>query len=178
MVNYRFYNATELINFLESNKSRYEGKVLKEVYTDFGNCYIPFRRQLTDNPVILQIDDLYVAVNCYVPSDLNIIAGKFDDVYDYSDERWVLDNSLDCDDEPVHEFMDRPPASDIKNHKIVSVDVKRFSDEFDIDYARGVCRPNGGDYFSTISITLDNGVKICICGADAMCDGYIELWAE
>lgn len=90
----------------------------------------------------------------------------------------MLDNLADCDDESGQGFMDRPPASDIKNHKIVSVDVRRFSEEFDIDFARGTCRPAGGDYFSTISITLDNGVRICLCGADALCDGYIELWAE
>ena len=65
----------------------------------------------------------------------------------------------------------------IENCVVDDIKVERFSHEFECDI-QGNTRPEGGDYFLTIRLFLDSGKILCFCGADSICDGYIEIWCE
>ena len=178
MIRYAFYTATELVSFLEKYKQYYEGCTLKYVSANLISFKNPLRHHITDEPVIFQIDDICVAVDCYFPSDMRICAGNLDEFAEVVPEYRIIDMLKNENNTELCGFMDFPEIENIKNRKIVSIDVEHSTEGFCINESNDTFRPDGGDYFNTVTITLDSGVRICIRGADASYDGYTTIWAE
>jgi hypothetical protein len=62
--------------------------------------------------------------------------------------------------------------------KVADITIERFSEEFEINGTTGETRPNGGDYFKTITVHIENGSRFYICGRDARDDGYLDVWDD
>lgn len=175
MKEYSFDTLAPLLAFIEDNKKYFLNATLKNVYTDLGDSNVPFHSHSTDESIMFLMDDIYLIVDYYIPSDITIKIAILDEVK--KDKRLSHLLTCDADDEPTG-FMDRPQKSDLQNHKIVSFGVEQFSNSFIINPVDDSERPDGGDYFGTVFVELDNGVQICICGADAYSDGYMKVWAR
>ena len=177
---YAFYTATELTTFIDEHRDKIIGQTLNNVYTSLGNCYIPYRDTLLDEPIIFCIGEgfapKYIVVDYYIPSNMKIRIASREEICQ-EDLEWIITLKLKHDED--EDRGDRTPLrKDIKNHKITDIRVKKFSSAFEIDPVYDTMRIDGGDYFSTVSLTLDNGLEICVCGADALSDGYALLWAK
>lgn len=67
---------------------------------------------------------------------------------------------------------------DVKNARIKDFEIERFSEEYEVNPSSGTVRPDGGDYFKSITLNLSNGKKLCICTQDSVVDGYCDIWTE
>ena len=156
------------------------GQTLNNVYTSLGDCYIPYMDTILDEPIIFCIGERfapkYIVVDYYIPSNMKIRIASREEICQ-EDLEWLITLKLKHDEDEDRD--DRTPLrKDIKNHKIVDVRVEKFSSAFSVNCSDDTMRMDGGDYFSTVSIVLDNGVEICFCGADAEADGYAYVWAR
>ena len=73
----------------------------------------------------------------------------------------------------VHEDEEFPYIGNV----IEDIDVDCFSSEFEINPSTRETRPKGGDYFSTITVYLDDDKEFYICAASPICDGGIEVYS-
>lgn len=165
---YSFEEATPFLSFIKANKEKLIGKTLTECW---GNGRIG---DLYDSPLVLVFKEFSVIVEYYFYSNITI---------------WIIDTESFHADPSLHTMYKNLPEhynvsygifSDDEfpflNCKVEDISVKRFSHSFEINASTGERRPDGGDYFSVISIDFDNGYTLHICGADALYDGYIEVW--
>ncbi|MCR5781277.1 MAG: hypothetical protein K6G90_00935 [Clostridia bacterium] len=74
-------------------------------------------------------------------------------------------------------FDDSVKKEDIEGRTVIDITVERFSRAFEYNI-HGDMRPKGGDYFLTVKLHLDNGMRLCFCGDVAEACGYILSWCE
>ena len=174
MWKFQFVEATPFIEFIEKNKSRIIGHILKELFTDYWPDKI--RYMMSDQPFIIRIDDLFIMINYLIPSDIELIIGSKEEIaqVDKCDMLQIKNRLQDYYEE---EFEDGVKKELIEGRIITGIDIERFSEEFECN-CQGKTRPAGGDYFSTIRIRLDSGTTLCLCGDDAIVDGYMRFWCE
>ena len=174
MKEYHFDKATPLLEFLEENKELYVHRTLKRMFSDMG-FYVPFRGTMLENAIGFLIDETCIIIDYYVPSSMTLRIATLEEIQNDKTLQWMLRRYEEVEDKETHPLlMSHVPLKDMKDHKISSIEVERFSSM--IELTEDAKRPAGGDYFGTIKLVLDNGVEICFCGADALCDGYIQLW--
>ena len=170
----QFIEATPFIEFIEKNKSRIVGHILKELLTDYwpnkNRCMI------SDRSFIIRIDDFFVMIDYLIPSNIELIIGSKEEIAQV-DECDMLQIKNALQDYYDEEFEDGVRKELIEGRIITGIDIERFSEEFECN-CQGETRPAGGDYFSTIRICLDSGTTLCLCGDDAIIDGYIRFWCE
>lgn len=176
MKEYHFDTATPLLEFFEENKELYTNRPLKRMFSDMG-FYVPFRAMMSEKPIGFLIDKTCIIIDYYIPSSMTLRIATLEEIQNDKTLNWMLKSYKEVEDEETHPLlMSHVPLKDMKDHKISSIEVERFSDDFTIEPIEDTKRPAGGDYFGTIKLVLDNGVEICFCGADALYDGYIQLW--
>lgn len=165
---YSFEEATPFLSFIKANKEKLIGKTLTECW---GNGRIG---DLYDSPLVLVFEEFSVIVEYYFYSSITI---------------WITDAESFHADTTLNFLYKNIPESCKLSYgifpnesnpflgcKVTDIKLDRFSHSYEIDASTGECRPDGGDYFSVISIDFDNGDTLHICGADALYDGYIEVW--
>lgn len=177
MKEYSFDEATPLIDFIQKNRDRIIGKTLNNLYINYWPEYT--RYVISDEPVILSIDDYCIVLDYILISDFKISIGKKEEVMEHEDWAFVVDCRNHYHDYFCEEFQrgfERGVEREyIEGCKITDIKVDRFSEAFEYTL-QGDMRPDGGDYFSTISLYLDSGVILSFCGEAAMMDGYIRVW--
>lgn len=178
MKEFSFFTADKLIKFLENHRDRFSGCVLEDLFKS-GGCGVSCSAVSYDTPIMLCINGLYVIVEYYATSNLTLTVAEKNEIANHPQYGWLLKENYDCETRLDDGFDEAKVGSDmIRGEKIVSVDVKRFSDGFLSDAKNDVIRPDGGDYFDTISIVLSNKVTICISPQSALSDGYFDMWIE
>ena len=176
MKTYSFTEATMLMNFIDENKENIIGCVLKQFHTKYWPQY--GRRSLSDIPVVLELPNCCIAINYLIYSDIEIVIGTKDELERNEEIANVINIRNEIIDYYSEEFEMGVKKELIESCKIVDIQIERFSEAFECNGATGEMRPDGGDYFSTIRIYLDSGVVLCLCGVDAISDGYVEVWCE
>ena len=176
MREYDFIEAAPLIAFLNKYQDKIIGNHIKNFYVHFWPNY--GRYSLSDRPVVLELDDCFVVINYFIPSDISIIVGAKDEVSQNKDVADMINIKNMLVDYYDTEFSRGVQKEKIENCKITKIDIERFSNAFECNPVTEEIRPEGGDYFSTIRMHLDSGVALCFCGADSITDGYIEVWCE
>ena len=159
--------AAPLIDFIEKHKSSLVGKSIHAFYSSnlFGD--------ITDEPLAFEFDDFVLVLHYFFYSDITIQAIE-PDLFHSDESLNFLYKDIEWSRNVRHyiQKIDFP----YNNAKIVDISVERFSEEFEINGATGETRPNGGDYFRTITVHLENGQQFHICALDAMADGYVRVW--
>ena len=162
-----------LNDFIDKNKDKIIGHTLKAFYTYYwpetGRC------SSTDDPVFIETDEFCIVIHYLIPSDLTIEVGSKEEVLLNNDCRDLIEFNRSGNDYYQEEFGDGIKKDDIEGRIINRIEVSRFSSAFECT-PQGDMRADGGDYFSTIKLCLDSGIDLCFCGADSICDGYIEIW--
>ena len=164
---FEFYHAEPLLAFINQNRDRFIGQHIKHFYSS-----APFG-EMADTPLAFELDDYCVIVSYYFYSDMTLYVVSTED----------LKNDLSLN----FLFRDIPESSKLElwvheeefpfiGHVISDIHIRRFSHEFEINPSTGETRPDGGDYFSVITIVLSSGQEFNICAAATFCDGYIEIW--
>ncbi len=164
---YEFYNAEPLLSFINQNRDRLIGQHIRHFYSS-----APFG-EMADTPLAFELDDYSIIVSYYFYSDMRLYAVGSED----------LQNDLSLN----FLYKDIPGSGNLENwvHEeefpfigqvISDIRIHRFSHEFEINPSTGETRPDGGDYFSVITIVLSSGKEFNICAADTICDGYVEIW--
>ena len=173
--NYYFTEASSLIEFIEKNKKSIIGCTLKQFHTEFWPQYN--RESISDRPVILEMEYLCVAIDYRVTSSISLLVGLKEDIKKDEEVASIINLRNRMEDYYNEEFGEGIEKGKIEDCKIADIQIEHFSTAFECN-TDGDIRPNGGDYFSTIRICLDSGVKLCLRGAAAIIDGYVEIWCE
>lgn len=176
MKNFNFVEAIPFINFIKANENKLIGSKLKKLHT----LYWPQQsyEHMTDEPIVMEIDDYCVCICYFVPSDIEIFVGKKKEI----EKSQTFLNVMNIRN-IVHDYYDEEFGVGVKkelieNCVINKIEVERFTEAFECNPITEEVRPDGGDYFSTIRIYLDSGVILCLCGAESICDGYTYIWCE
>lgn len=170
---FRFKEARPLLDFIDSYSKEIVGHTIRTLYINFWpDLDHPI---MSDEPVILEMDNRYILLEYLIYSDLTITIGNRDELR--QNDR--VDAVMSIRDNIINyfEFCDSVKKEDVEGQTVIKVTVDRFSHAFEYNI-QGDERPEGGDYFSTIKLYLDNGMILCFCGADAEADGYICSWCE
>ena len=175
MNTYHFTEATPLLKFIDENKENIIGCTLCYFHAEYWPCH--GRSDISDIPIILELTDYCIAIEYVIYSSIWITIGTRDELKENHDIGCVIDLRNRIQDYYCEEFEEGICKELIENCKIVDIQIERFSDAFECN-TNGDIRPAGGDYFSTIRITLDSGVVLCLCGVDSVTDGYVEVWYE
>ena len=176
MKKYHFKEATPFIAFIEKYKSQIIGNTLNKLHTLYWPE--PNWRTMSDETVILEIGNVCVSIDYFIPSDIEIRVGSknlFEADKYYSEVMNLRNTFIDYFGE---EFGRGIKKELIENRVIEAIEIERFSEAFEINPCTEEIRPDGGDYFSTIRVRLDSNVTLCFCGAESICDGYIYVWCE
>lgn len=173
---YHFSEATPLIKFIDEKKDRIIGGTLKRLDTLYWPIYE--RANISELPVILEMDDYCIVVNYLLVSDIEIRIGKKEALMKDEDAAYLFNIRNEMQDYYEEELELGIKKALIENCKIEDIQIERFSEAFECNSATGEMRPEGGDYFSVIRIYLDRGVTLCLCGVDAITDGYVKVWCE
>lgn len=167
MKEHRFTEAAPFLRYITQNKERIIGKRIVGYYSDawFGS--------MAENPIVFEMEDYCIIVRYYWLSSVTL--------YIVDTDTFKNDMSLNFlyKDVPgsrnVTEWVYKCDAPFI-GKKIVDIQVDRFSEGFEMNPATGELHPDGGDYFSVITVFLDDGSCFHVCAADFIYDGYIETW--
>ena len=176
MKTYTFTEATPLLNFIAENKQHIVGGTLKRFDAEYWLHHNS--KIISDLPIVLLINDYCVAVNYLVPSDMELIIGTKEELTKTQEIHLVVTARDEIIDYFGQQFETGIKQECIEGCTIKDIHIERFSDEFECNGATSEMRPAGGDYFSTIKLHLDSGVVLCLRGAEAILDGYIEYWCE
>lgn len=165
---FEFMDATSFLGFLDKNKDKIIGQKICRYYSDgaFGG--------FACGPVVFELENFSIIVRYSFYSDITI--------YIVDKEMVRMDRSLNF------LYRDIPETCKLETwvweeefpyigSAIEDIDVMRFSQKFEINPSTGETRPEGVDYFSKITIYLDDDKEFYICAAPPMCDGGINVWA-
>lgn len=176
MHSYNFIEAKPLLDFIEKNKDKIIGHTLKKLHTEYWpDCG---RVSLSDNDVVLELDDYCIVINYLIISDIQITVGSKEDVSQNQETAKIINYRNVIQDYYAAEFERGVKKELIEERRIEKIEIERFSESFECNASTGKTRPDGGDYFSDIRLYLDSGLMLCLCAADSTMDGYIELWCE
>ncbi|MCR4708747.1 MAG: hypothetical protein K5653_00645 [Clostridiales bacterium] len=165
---YKFYNAEPLIQFISDNKDKIIGQHIRKFYSTKAIM------EMSDIPIVFVLDDYSVIVSYFIYSDMTL---------------HIVDSQIKGKEICLNFLYKDFPGSDILDERafeiedfafidqeISDIHIERFSHEFETNPSTGETRPEGGDYFSMITVDMCDGQKLHICAADTLYDGYVEFW--
>ncbi len=174
MKKFEFTEATPLIQFIEKHREKIIGQRIRGVY-----CNMYFNPEMldlsTDEPIAFLLDDYDIIIKYLFLSNMTVYVAESGSV--------KKDASLNF------LYKDVPGSQNVRHYlneetfpyagcKIQDITVMPFSKAFEINPSTGEMRPDGGDYFSRITIHLDNGERLFLCAAPSICDGYLDVWFD
>lgn len=171
---FRFDEGTPFQDFLDQHRDKFVGHTLKA-------CYLSshmFVKATSDRPVFLVMDDICIGVKYLIPGYITILIADETDFEmigineNYPEYREIEFHSRNSHwkDQSLNWNTEQPGM----NQAITDITIGRFSHRYEdgIDSER----PDGGDYFSWIKLTLENGTEFYIEAQPAEQDGYVDLW--
>ena len=166
---FTFTDATSFLAFLDANIDHVIGQKICRYYSD------GFFNDFACGPVVFELERFSVIIRYSFYSDITIyIADKEMVAGDRSLNFLYRDIPESCELETwVHEDEEFPYIGNV----IEDIEVQCFSHEFEINPSTGETRPDGGDYFSKITVYLDHDEVLYICAASPMCGGGIDVWS-
>ena len=163
---FSFTEASALIQTIEKNKSRLIDREISHYYRDIET-------DSSDSPAVFIVGDIAIIVFWFLQSCMNVaIADK---------ESFFADTSLNFlfKDIPESRNLQYPlhccDSVDFVGKKIESIDVECFSKAHETCEIPGGERPDGGDYFSSITVKLTDGSSFYFYGEEAEADGYMSV---
>ena len=164
---FEFNNAEPLLAFLKQYKDRIIGQHIRRFYSS-----VPFG-QMSETPLAFELDDYSIVISYNFLSTLEF----------YVTDSRSLRNDLSLN----FLYRDIPESRNVRQwiseeafpyigHAITEIRIDRFSHGFEINPSTEETRPDGGDYFSTITVLLSSGQAFSICAEDAVFDGYVRIW--
>ena len=165
---YRFNEATPFLSFIDQHRDSIVGHTLKAVLYSGA---LP-----SDDAVYFVLDNIALGVEYLSPSIIRILVAEETD-FEYRYVRGWDDQEIGA------KFHSRMAGwkdqclirSDrwVLQKRIVGLSIGRFSHE----YADSVntSRPDGGDYFSWIKLSFDDGTELYLEAQDGEADGYVDL---
>ena len=171
---FRFTEAEPLLQFIERYRSKIVGHTLKACYID--DC--GYTSMSSSGSVFFILDDICFGVEYLFPSDITIFPIDTKDfeftgeMHDDPHYKFLQFHSHISNrrDEGVIWCTDMPAMG----QKVIDIEVERFNHAFQSDI--NDYRPNGGDYFSYIKLTLTDDSFLFINAQSAVMDGYVDLW--
>lgn len=164
---YTFTEATPFLKFLEEHRNEIIGQRMKSFY--LGSYYEDSRACLgTDNPIVVELEKFSIAIQFFWLSDITLTVFDTEMLKNDRDLRFLYANTPYSKETrfPVEEI-----ATSCKGERIKNISIERFTHAFE-----GIEEhPEGGDYFSTITVTTENDLTFDISGGDAFDDGYIHV---
>lgn len=164
---FEYTEAKPLMECIEQYKDKLIGQRIKHYYRDN-------RTGTGEAPAVFIVGDMAIIVSYFRYSWISVT------VVDKED--------FDADSSLNFLYKDVPESRNLRydeyqyddmgfiNGSIKNITVERFSDEHETHPSLGGVRPKGGDYFGTITVQMSNGKEFCICGEDALLDGYMNVW--
>ena len=164
---FRFIEATPLIQTIAQYKDKLIGPKIMHYYRDS-------KTGAGESPAVFVVGDVAIIVYYYWYSCMNVT---------------VVDKESFYADTSLHFLYKDIPASrnvwyteyryddvEFVGKRIKNIKVERFSEAHETCQSLGRARPDGGDYFKTITVEMSNGKSFYICGEDALFDGYMDVW--
>ena len=165
---YSFTEATPLIQFLENIKDKLIGKKIMHYYRD--TC-----TGGGESPAVFVIGDMAIIVYYYWYSWMSVKIVDKESFYADTSLQFLYEDIPESRNVWYTEYCyDKEVA--FVGKRIERIIVERFFEEHETSPALGGIRPNGGDYFKTITVQMSNGKAFYICGEEALCDGYMDIW--
>ena len=165
---FKFTEAAPLIQCIENNREKLIGQKIMHYYRD--SC-----TGAGESPAVFVVGDIAIIVYYYWYSCMSIVAVDKESFFadttlhflykDIPESRNVWHTEYRYDDHV-----------DFVGKRIKNISVERFSDAHETCQNLGGARPEGGDYFKTITVQMSNGKSFYICGEDALMDGYMDVW--
>lgn len=170
MKEFSFLEATPLINFIEKNKNKIIGNTIRKFYSSsyFGD--------LSSQPIAFSLDGFDIILTYFYYSDLKINIVESGAVQKHPDLDFLHEGAPSVY-KPTYTAME-DEFFPYANCKISDISIERFSKAFEINPVTEEMRPEGGDYFKTITVYLENGKKFYISGMSADYDGYVSVWDD
>ena len=84
-----FTEATPLLKFIDENEKCIIGSTLKYLYTKFWPRYD--RESISDRPVILELENLCVAIDYRVTSSISLLVGKKEELESNAEIASIID---------------------------------------------------------------------------------------
>ncbi len=171
---FKFDEATPLQEFIDKYRDRVVGHVLKACYTEFG---IYVSSESTSQPVFLVLDDLIIGIEYLYRGHVTVFTAQESD-FEFEEETdedgcrdFIFQSRIPGRKNTYGSWKTDMPAM---NQKITDIMIGRHSKRYE-DCA-GSWRPEGGDYFSWLKLTLEDGTKMTIYAEHATSDGYVDVW--
>jgi len=165
---FAFTEATPLLQAIENNKENLIGQKVMHYYRD--SC-----TGSGESPAVFIVGDSAIIVYYFWYSCMNVTV--------VDKEHFFADTSLHFLYKDIPESRNVSYTEyrydnevDFVGKRIKKISVERFSDAHETCQLLGGTRPKGGDYFKTITVHMSNGKAFYICGEDALCDGYMDVW--
>lgn len=164
---YSFDEYEPFWNFIEANENHIVGQEICGFYG--SSCWGGF----LDSSLVIELERFSLILRYFRYSDIDIyIVDKKIGQQDINlNSLWEDFPGVSIYDEWVY-----PMESPYIGSVIRKIKVNHFSHEFEINPSTRETRPEGGDYFSKITVMLEDGKEFYICAASPMCDGGMEIW--
>lgn len=160
---YSFSDATSLTEFLEEKKKFLIGQEIVHFYSGAG------LGSMSESPAVFELENFSIIIHYFWLSDIVINITDTEKIKNDLSLNFLYTHIPESRN--LQTWVSEWDAAFV-GCKIADISIDRFSDAFE-GYEP---RPSGGDYFSTINVTLDNGNQLHLCAADALFDGYMYVW--
>ena len=171
---FTFDEATPLQEFINRYRDRIVGHVLQACYTEYG---IYVSSENTDQPVFLVLDDSVIGIEYLYRGHVSIFTAQESDFEfkeetdEYGRRDYTFHSRISGRENAYGSWQTDMPAM---NQKVTDITIGRHSERYE-DYPNSE-RPAGGDYFSWLKLTLEDGTGLSIYAEDAISDGYVDVW--
>ena len=172
---FAFDDGSALQAFIDQNRDRIVGHTIKACYIDLGI----YCKAESAGPVFLILDDICLGIDYLFEGHIRIITVEESD-FEFTgtankDPEIKSGTFHSRTAEWKDEWIDWYPEMPGMDQKIVDISLERFSHAYE-NYIDGL-RPDGGDYFSEIRLTLEDGTELHINADDSWgSDGFVEVW--
>ena len=164
---YTFTEAWPLKQFFRENRKKFLGQHIHAFYSDNEFAQTAF------SPVVFELDDYCLVVDYEFYSNMKLyVVDKKTFNQDKSLNFLYTDTPYSKNNGYYIEKQKFPYIGD----EITDIEIKQTSYPLKISEAHDIYLPKGGDYFTTITVIMDEEWEFCICAAAAVVDGGIEVW--
>ena len=164
---FEFDTAEPLMMFINQHKGRIEGQHIRHFFSSaaFG--------EMADSPLAFELDDYSIVISYYFYSAMDLYVVDSQSLKNDLSLNFLYRDNLGSRN--LSQWISEEAFPYI-GQAIKDIRIDRFSHEFESNPSTGETRPDGGDYFSLITVVLTSGQEFNICASDTICDGYIEIW--
>ena len=184
---FRFDEATPLQAFIDQYRDRIVGHTLKACYINAESIGLHdidewgrTTRSTSEGILFFILDDVCIGLSYLFLSHADIVICEekdfevINDNYQENQKLVHFRGEIPGITDEYTSYLTWDPEMPSMNQKIVDVSIGRFTQGYEdsIDSER----PDGGDYFSWISLALEDGTEVIARAMNAVYDGACELF--